>query len=238
MDSLAFALMPYLDGIGKVAGLLTVCQFLSGCFLCNSIRQRGTSEGSSALQFVLGCGLTVLQLRYSLMLDAEAMIRTSVVTFAICVVYTMWFAAYTPRGKRRMDLWQLILQTMLVVGALLMYSGFEDPYKVEFRFGVVVTGLTLGYMGLPLLKLCQVIRRETTEGLPLPVILASSGASVLWLLYGIILDNPFIIIQKTIAVGICTAQLSLFVLYPRTARERRRRRTVRDWNYEGRPYLR
>lgn len=57
MDSLARGLLPYRDVIGNVAGMLTVAQFLSGCFTCNSIRLKGTSEGFSALQFVLGCGL-------------------------------------------------------------------------------------------------------------------------------------------------------------------------------------
>ncbi|XP_039447464.1 sugar transporter SWEET1-like [Culex pipiens pallens] len=217
MDSLARGLLPYRDVIGNVAGMLTVAQFLSGCFTCNNIRLKGTSEGFSALQFVLGCGLTALQLRYSQMVGAVAMIRTSAYAFAICAVYSVWFAAYTPRGPRRSELWQLVLRTVLVVGGILLYAGFEQPSKVEYRFGLVVTGLTLGYIGLPLLKLGEVIRRRSTEGLPLPVILASSGASVLWLLYGIILHNYFIIVQKVIAIGLCTAQLSLFVIYPRSS---------------------
>lgn len=57
MDSLARALMPYREVIGNVAGMLTIAQFLSGCFTCNKIRLKGSSEGFSALQFVFGCGL-------------------------------------------------------------------------------------------------------------------------------------------------------------------------------------
>lgn len=57
MDLLARALMPYRDVIGNVAGMLTIAQFLSGCFTCNKIRLKGSSEGFSALQFVFGCGL-------------------------------------------------------------------------------------------------------------------------------------------------------------------------------------
>lgn len=87
------------------------------------------------------------------MVGAVAMIRTSAYAFAICAVYSVWFAAYTPRGPRRSELWQLVLRTVLVVGGILLYAGFEQPSKVEYRFGLVVTGLTLGYIGLPLLKL-------------------------------------------------------------------------------------
>lgn len=228
MDSLARGLLPYRDVIGNVAGMLTVAQFLSGCFTCNAIRLKGTSEGFSALQFVVGCGLTALQLRYSQMVGAVAMIRTSAYAFAICAVYSVWFAVYTPKGPRRAELRQLVLRVALVVGAILLYAGFEQPTLVEHRFGMVVTVLTLGYIGLPLLKLGDVIRQQSSKDLPLPVILASSGASVLWLLYGIILHNNFIIIQKVIAIGLCTAQLSLFVIYPRSSSSSKRHEKAKD----------
>ncbi|XP_065078163.1 sugar transporter SWEET1-like [Ochlerotatus camptorhynchus] len=216
MDSLARALLPYRDVIGNVAGMLTIAQFLSGCFTCNKIRLKGSSEGFSALQFVFGCGLTALQLKYSQMLRAAALIRTSCYALAICLVYSGWYLFYTPSGKRS-NFWKLVMRTFLVVAGALIYTGFENPAQVKDRFGLLVTILTLCYIGLPLLKLGEVIKNKSSEGLPLPVILASTGASILWLLYGIILHNYFIIVQKVIALGLCAVQLSLFVIYPATA---------------------
>nr|XP_029720096.1 sugar transporter SWEET1-like [Aedes albopictus] len=216
MDSLARALLPYRDVIGNVAGMLTIGQFLSGCFTCNKIRLKGSSEGFSALQFVFGCGLTILQLKYSQMLRSAPLIRTSSYALAICLVYSGCFLFYTPSGKRN-DFWKLVMRTTLLAGGALLYAGFENPDLVKDRFGLLVTILTLSYIGLPLLKLREVIRNKSSEGLPLPVILASTGASVLWLLYGIILHNYFIIVQKVIALGLCAVQLSLFVIYPAPA---------------------
>ncbi|XP_055642643.1 sugar transporter SWEET1-like [Toxorhynchites rutilus septentrionalis] len=213
MESLARGLLPYRDVIGNVAGILTVTQFLSGCFTCNKIRLKGSSESFSALQFVFGCGLTALQLKYSLLLGAAALIRTSAYALAICLVYSGWFLYFTPANKRK-DFWKLTIKTFLLTCGVLLYAGYEKPQNVLNRFGLIVTVLTLSYIALPLLKLGEVIRRKSSEGLPLPVILASTGASLLWLLYGIILRNHFIIIQKVIALGLCAVQLSLFIIYP------------------------
>ncbi|XP_053697099.1 sugar transporter SWEET1-like [Sabethes cyaneus] len=215
MESLARGLLPFRDVIGNVAGILTVAQFLSGCFACNQIRLKGTSEGFSPLQFVLGGALTALQLKYSQLLGVKTMILTSAYSFAICVVYSVWFFVYTPSSKRG-AFWKLVLQTVAVLSAVLLYAGLESPDKIRYRFGLLVTVLTLAYIGLPLMRLGEVVRCKSCKGLPLPVILASTGASVLWLLYGIILQNYFIIIQKVIALGLCTLQLSLFVIYPAT----------------------
>ncbi|XP_058454729.1 sugar transporter SWEET1-like [Malaya genurostris] len=217
MESVARGLLPFRDVIGNVAGLLTVAQFLSGCFICNQIRLKGSSEGFSPLQFVLGGALTALQLKYSVLLGLKAMILTSGYSLAICLVYTGWYFLYIPSGKAA-GFWKLVTQTVAAVSAILLYARLEDPTDVGDRFGFIVTVLTLGYIGLPLIKLGDVIKRKSSEGLPLPAILASTGASILWLLYGIILNNYFIIIQKIIALGLCTVQLSLFVIYPATSR--------------------
>ncbi|XP_055546253.1 sugar transporter SWEET1-like [Wyeomyia smithii] len=206
-------LLPYRDVIGNVAGILTVAQFLSGCFACNQIRLKGTSEGCSPLQFVLGAALTALQLKYSQLLGVKTLILTSAYSMAICVVYSAWYLVYTPARKRG-AFWRLVFETVAVVGAILLYAGMESPEKVKYRFGMLVTVLTLAYIGLPLMRLGEIVKRKSCEGLPLPVILASTGASVLWLLYGIILHNYFIITQKVIALGLCIAQLSMFVIYP------------------------
>ncbi|XP_058825280.1 sugar transporter SWEET1-like [Topomyia yanbarensis] len=213
MESVARGLLPFRDVIGNVAGILTVAQFLSGCFVCNQIRLKQSSEGFSPLSFVLGGALASLQLKYSQMLGLKAMILTTCYSLAICLVYAGWYWLYIPRGKAG-NFWKLVLRTITVVSAVLLYAGLEDPVVVRDRFGLIVTVLTLGYIGLPLMKLGVVIERKSCEGLPLPGILASTGASILWLLYGVILHNYFIIIQKVIALGLCTIQLSLFVIYP------------------------
>lgn len=44
MEALGDLLAPYSDAIGKVAGAITTLQFLSGVFLLNDIRKKGSSD--------------------------------------------------------------------------------------------------------------------------------------------------------------------------------------------------
>ncbi|XP_013138932.1 PREDICTED: sugar transporter SWEET1-like [Papilio polytes] len=60
----------------------------------------------------------------------------------------------------------------------------------------------------------EIIRNKSTEGLPFPIIFSGAIVTFMWLLYGIILKNKFLVIQNVVAVILCSIQLALFVIYP------------------------
>lgn len=70
-------------------------------------------------------------------------------------------------------------------------------------------------------ELGEVIRNKSTEGLPFPIILMGFLVSVTWLVYGIILNSIFMVLQNLVAVLLSGFQLSFFLVYPST-------RTVTD----------
>jgi solute carrier family 50 protein (sugar transporter) len=77
-----------------------------------------------------------------------------------------------------------------------------------------------------------VIRNQSTESLPFPMIFMGTFVGFSWLLYGIILNNGFMIVsffwmeicrlsnfysfqaQTSVACVLACGQLSLFVIYP------------------------
>ncbi|XP_040161022.1 sugar transporter SWEET1-like [Anopheles arabiensis] len=201
------------ERIGQAAGLLTVAQYLAGWFICSDIRRRGTSAGVSPLRFIGGCGLSILQLQYSEKLHAPALIWTSIFTLAFSLLYSLWFWWYTPPSGRG-ALYRLTAAVASVTAGLYAYGAQGDGPDVMYRLGMVLTVLALAFIALPLAQLRSIIRAKSSAGLPLPAILASTGATVLWLLYGLLINNTFIVVQKIIAMGLCTVQLSLFIIYP------------------------
>lgn len=54
MEQISEILQPYKETIGAVAGFVTALQMLSGAFLCNDIRKKGTAAGFSAIPFLGG----------------------------------------------------------------------------------------------------------------------------------------------------------------------------------------
>lgn len=213
MESLSRALQPYKELVGNVAAFVTVLQMFSGCFVCNDIRKKGSSDGFSPMPFIGGCGLTVLFLQHALLMNDPAMIRANLVGLGISVVYSTFFYLYTPKQSKG-DFWKQLGMAGAVTVALLAYAQIENAELVEDRFGLIITVLMLMLIAQPLFGLPEIMRKKSTEGLPFAMILSGTVVGSMWLLYGIILNNTFVILQNVAGVTLSGIQLALFVIYP------------------------
>lgn len=75
---------------------------------------------------------------------------------------------------------------------------FEDPSKIEERFGLIFTGLFFGFMVLPILDSIKVVKEKTTRHLPFPMIATGFLVGLSWFLHGIIIQSGFVIVIKLI----------------------------------------
>jgi len=66
----------------------------------------------------------------------------------------------------------------------------------------------------PMLSLKDVIRDQSTELLPFPIMFMGFLVGLAWLVYGVILNNLFMIAQNFVAVALSAFQLSFFLIYP------------------------
>lgn len=60
----------------------------------------------------------------------------------------------------------------------------------------------------------DVIRTQSTESLPFSLIFMGFVVSFAWLVYGVILNSVFVVLQNLIAVLLSGFQLSFFLIYP------------------------
>ncbi|KAI4460940.1 rag1-activating protein 1 [Holotrichia oblita] len=81
-----------------------------------------------------------------------------------------------------------------LIAALFTYMAWEDPTKVEYRYGLIVTILMLLLMGAPLMEVKEILQKKDASNIPFPIVFAGFFVSMLWLLYGIILMNEFMIV--------------------------------------------
>jgi solute carrier family 50 protein (sugar transporter) len=63
-------------------------------------------------------------------------------------------------------------------------------------------------------ELKTVIRNKSTEALPFPIIFMGFLVGMSWLIYGVILNNMFLVLQNLVAVLLNAFQLSFFLIYP------------------------
>ncbi|XP_041772669.1 sugar transporter SWEET1-like [Anopheles merus] len=213
MESIAVALQPYKDTVGLTAAIVTVVQFFSGVLSLNAIRRQGNTRGFSALPFLGGTVFCLLNIQFGQMLRDDGMIRVNFIGLALNLLYVCGFYLYT-EGPAKTAVWGQIGLAGALTAGVLSYVQYEDPQLVEFRFGLILTGLLWTLVGMPLLGLGDILKKKSTEGLPFPIIFLGAVVSFAWLLYGIILRSNFLVVQNLMALALSAVQLSLFIIFP------------------------
>ncbi|PZC79377.1 hypothetical protein B5X24_HaOG216372 [Helicoverpa armigera] len=201
LDVLADVLQPYKEVVGNTAAIVTVGQMFSGSFICWDIYKQGGTRGIGIMPFLGGIIMSVLNLKFGYILRDDKMIQVNLVGLALNIIYTMIYFNYT---HEKMKVWAQIGLSGAFSAALIGYAQMEDPKLVENRFGTIITAFMFYLIASPLFGL----------GMPFPIILSGSVVTFMWLLYGIILRNKFLVVQNLVAVVLCGSQLALFVIYP------------------------
>ncbi|XP_029662293.1 sugar transporter SWEET1 [Formica exsecta] len=201
----------YKEIVGSCAMYVTMAQMLAGTLICKDIYKKGTAKGTDPMPFLGGVGLCILMLRYALMLNDATMINVNIFGLLINIIYSIVYYYYAPNTR---EVLKLIYKVTIFVIILLVYAQIEHPTNVEFRFGIVVTVLLFLLIAAPLMHLKEVIKTKNTEILPFPLIFMGTLVSFLWFLYGLIINNVFVIFQNAVGFILCIIQLSLFVIFP------------------------
>ncbi|XP_076234020.1 sugar transporter SWEET1 [Calliopsis andreniformis] len=208
-------LADYKEIVGTCASISTMGQMLAGTLICKDIYQKGSSRGFDPMPFLGGVGMCILMLQYAWILRDVAMINVNLFGLFTNAAYMAIYYYYSPQVKETLA---LIGKVATFVMVFLTYAQVEDPEKIEFRFGLIVTVLLLLLIASPLVHLGEIIKTKNTDILPFPIIFMGSFVSFQWLLYGLIINNAFVIFQNTIGFILSIVQLSLFVIFPSKSR--------------------
>ncbi|XP_058794724.1 sugar transporter SWEET1-like [Phymastichus coffea] len=201
----------YKDIVGNCAFVTTMAHMLTGTLICKDIYQKGTAKGCDPMPFIGGIGMCVLMLKYALILQDPAMININLFGVATNVAYMLVYYIYSPH---KADVMNKLGKATLFVALVLGYAQIESKEHVEYRYGILTTILFLVLIGSPLFNLGEIIRTKSTAMLPFPLIFMGTVVAFQWLIYGLIINNSFIILQNFVGLMLSLAQLSLFAIYP------------------------
>ncbi|XP_076384923.1 sugar transporter SWEET1 [Megalopta genalis] len=201
----------YKEIVATCASITTIGHMLSGTLICKNIYQKGSSMGFDPMPFLGGIGMCTLMLQYAFIVRDPAMVNVNVFGLLANVAYMAVYYYYSSQTK---DTLALIGKATAFVAVFLAYAQVENPEKIEFRFGIIVTALLLLLIMSPLFHLGEIIKTKNTDMLPFPIIFMGTLVTFQWLLYGIIINNSFIIFQNVVGFLLSLAQLSLFVIFP------------------------
>lgn len=152
LEPVSQALLPYKDFFGAACGIITLLQFFSGGFVCNDIRKKGSAEGFPLiplLGLVVLCGISI---PFGFQINDDMTIKVNFMGFALGIIYCMVYYHYTPNANKT-KVWSQFGVGGAMTAGIIAYSQLEDPAKVEFRFGMILTVLLLTMIASPLFDL-------------------------------------------------------------------------------------
>ncbi|EZA51782.1 hypothetical protein DMN91_004400 [Ooceraea biroi] len=200
----------YKETVGFFAMIITMMQMLAGTLICKDIYKKGTTEGTDSMPFIGATAVCTLMLRYALMLNDSAMINVNIFGLITSIIYMLVFYYYAPDTEK---LFKQMIKVAGFVVIFLAYAEVESSEKIEYRFGMLVTILLLLLIASPLVHLREVIETKNADILPIPIIVSGTLVSFMWLWYGYIIDNTFLVFQNVIGLSLNVVQLSLFAMY-------------------------
>lgn len=138
---------------------------------------------------------TVLSLKMGTLMGDQAMIQVNIIGFGINVVFMVIFYLYAS-GQFKSKIWLKMGVTAILIMSCLTYCNIEDPAKIEFRLGMLITAILVILVGMPLLSLGEIIDKKSTEGLPFPLILSGTIVAASWAAYGIAIRNEIVTVSR------------------------------------------
>ncbi|GLG98974.1 Sugar transporter SWEET1 [Gryllus bimaculatus] len=205
-------LSDYKEAVGTCASLCTILQLLVPIFMCRKFMIDGTTGETSSLPFVVGFLSSSLWLKYGLMQGEPSLIIVNSVGAIMQLCYIAVFYLYCPR---KMVVIQQLLGVALIQALTILYTIIESDQEVAIkRVGMLCCFMTIAFFAAPLTQLAHIIQTGSSESLPFPLTLATFTSSLLWLIYGFIIDDPNVKLPNIIGTTLSALQLSLFVIFP------------------------
>ncbi|KAL7019574.1 hypothetical protein ACKWTF_011166 [Chironomus riparius] len=195
MESLSEILEPYKDYVAKAAQLLTLVQIASPIPVFYGMSKTKSTNGMPSLMFLLITVFTALGTRFSVLINDDASFNSNAIGLALSVVYVTIFYYYIPAAEKSAEYKKLFATIAFIVGVL-VYSEYEDPEKIEHRFGLIFTALFLGFMILPIMDTMRAFKEKSTKHMPFPMIITGFFVGLSWFLHGIIIQSGFVIVIK------------------------------------------
>jgi len=208
---MAIYLEDYKDLISTCATVATICQFLTGSKICRDFMRKGTTGDISGFPLVMGFLNSCCWFRYALLVDDTALKVVNGTGACLNSIYTVTFYVYSQR--------KLLIQIQ-VVGAvsflmtLLTYVSYASHESAVYANGTIAAGIAVILMASPLANLNNVLRTQSTETLPFPMIVANFILTGLWTLYGDIIEDSFVKVPNALGWILSVLQLLLFCVFP------------------------
>lgn len=194
------------------ASVCQILQFMSGILVCEKFMKKGTSNDISPFPFVCGVTSCILWATYANLINDTALIFVNIFGALLMFSYIVAYYLFAPRKGPLLK--QLLIVSSVITITQVYVHSIDELEKATSHLGIICCSVTLTFFAAPLANLAHVIRVQSSESLPFPLILMSLVVTAQWSLYGYILKDKFITYPNVLGFLLSCFQLSLFAVYP------------------------
>ena len=154
------------------------------------------------------------------MLNDSTMLIVNAAAIVLNVLYTLFYTTYSQ--DKITEIFKPLSYGIALVAILFGYIALEDPSVVEDRYGLIITVLLLSLIASPLAELGDILKTKDASRIPFPITFTGTICAFLWLLYGVILLNQFMVFQNGVGLLLCVIQLALCFMYPKKEQHKKK----------------
>ncbi|KHN87670.1 Sugar transporter SWEET1 [Toxocara canis] len=200
-----------LNVISLLAFLTTVGLFFCGIGICRQVVKRHDTKEISGAPFMMGVVGGSCWWAYGYLKNDQTVLC---VTTIQVVLYSSYLAFYWVMTKRKLMITAKVLLVIgICAGLYLMVRCFG--MKVHHPLGVICLCLNVADFAAPLANIKYVVRKRSSQTLPLPLCIANFMVSNEWFIYGLLKNDFYLILPNGVGAIFASVNLVLFVVLPR-----------------------
>ncbi|KAJ8287923.1 hypothetical protein COCON_G00005820 [Conger conger] len=202
--------MEFLQFLSWACIVFTVGMFSTGLTDLKKMRATQSADNVQFLPFLTTCLNNLGWLYYGLLKKDGTLVLVNTIGAALQVLYIVAYCHYT-KSKRRVSA-QALAAGVLLFGAWVYFSLFLTRGELQLaQLGLVCSVFTITMYLSPLAGLVEMVRSGSVERLSFPLAVATFLTSSSWTLYGLQLQDYYIMVPNT--PGIITSLIRFFLFW-------------------------
>ena len=196
-------LMPLLAYFGvQISGIPTIRKI---------VNEKSTKK-ESPLMFIMLVNNGFVWSCYGILNDDPVILISNACGVILGIIYSAIFYQYCPNKQQMV---KLVQASFGVITILFFFAFFSDPQFAVNTLGLLGALSAILLMSSPLAVMRQVIKDETSIYLPIPTVITTFINALSWLIYGLIVKDPYVFIPNGLGLIAAIVQVGLLFVYER-----------------------
>ncbi|CAL1405695.1 unnamed protein product [Linum trigynum] len=200
--------------IGILGNITSIMMYLAPMWTFWRVYRSKSTEGFHSVPYVASQFSAMLWIYYAVLKSNDLLLVVNSVGFAVETFYILAFVAYAPKQAKILTVKLVSVTSVGGFIAILVLTRFFAKGEVRLQVvGWLCAALSCFMFASPLTIMRQVMHTKSVEFMPFTLSFFLFLSATLWLAYGLLLHDYYIMIPNGVGVVLGMAQMFLYGCY-------------------------